>query len=252
MWRSLVAERQVDATLLQAQTAERQSRTTLRSFLNERYELGSSRLGSDDPAVRVDGIDMLERLAREHPSEYHVQVIKRLNWFVYNSSNSHRPREEVRAAMAVIGSRNEEDVGLESNESFELDLSGSNLHGLNLGHLNLSGSSLVSADLSSASLQNVDLSNARLQRANLKDAWLFQANLSGAQFSIGEGEYPAEGVTQAQLDTAHAYKDNPPKLDGVLDAESGEQLEPPTIEPGLLEKLREVVNTLQQRQSRTA
>ena len=140
MWRSLVAQRQADATLrqasaafLQAQTAEHESKTTLRSFLNERYEQGCSRLGSDDPAIRVDGIDMLERLAREHPKEYHVQVVKRLSLFVRSSVNSHRLREEVRAAMAAIGSRSEEDVSLESNESFELDLSGSNLQGLSLG-----------------------------------------------------------------------------------------------------------------------
>ena len=89
MWRSLVAQRQADATLhqasaafLQAKKAERQSTTTLRSFLNERYEQGSSKLRSDDPTVRMEGINMLERLAREHPSEYHVQVIKRLSLFV--------------------------------------------------------------------------------------------------------------------------------------------------------------------------
>ena len=112
MWRSLVAQRQADATLrqasavfFQAKTAERQSTTALRSFLNERYEQGSSKLGSDDPTVRMEGIDMLERLAREHPSEYHVQVIKRLSLFVRTSVSSLRLREEVAAAMAAIGSR---------------------------------------------------------------------------------------------------------------------------------------------------
>ena len=86
MWRSLVAERQANAalqqakaTFLQAGTAERQSNTTLRSFLTERYEQGARKLGSDDPTVRLDGIDALERLAREHPPEYHVQVMKRLS-----------------------------------------------------------------------------------------------------------------------------------------------------------------------------
>ncbi len=258
VWRSLVAQRQADATLrqasaalLQSQTTERESRTTLLSFLNERYEQGSSRLGSNDPAVRLDGIDVLERLAREHPSEYHVQVIKRLSLFVRNSADANRLREEVHAAMEVIGSRNEEDIALETDESFELNLGGSDLQGLGLARLNLSGSNLTRANFSGAVLYGVDFSNASFRRANLKDARLFDANLSGAQFSIGEGEHSARGVTQAQLNEAIAHKDTPPYLDGVLDAESGEQLKPPFKEPGWLEKLREELEALKQRQSRT-
>ncbi len=248
MWRSLVAQRQADAALdqasaalLQAKTAERQSTTTLLSFLNERYEQGTSRLGSDDPTVRLDGIDVLERLAREHPSEYHVQVMKRLSLFVRTVDRFIGLQEEVRAAVTAIGSRSEEDIGLENKETFELNLSGSDLHNVHLAHLNLSGSILMSVNLSGADLQNVDLSNARLQRAKFKDAWLFEANLSGAQFSVGEGAYPAEGLTQAQLDSAHSYQDNLPKLAGVLDANSGEQLKPPTIEPNFWERIAELI-----------
>ena len=244
MWRSLVAERQAGATLsqasaafLQAKTAERQSTTALRNFLNERYEQGSSKLGSDDPTVRMEGIDMLERLTREHPLEYHVQVVKRLSLFVRAAVNLPRLREEVQAAMAAIGSRSKEGVGFEINESFELNLSGSNLQDVRLARLNLSGANLIKANLSGADLRNVNLSNARLQSAILKDAWLSEANLSDTQFSLGEGDYPAEGVTQTQLNVASSHRDNPPKLDGVFDAETGEQLNPPTTEPGFWDRM---------------
>ena len=207
---------QADTAKLQDDTAERQSTTALWSLLNERYEQGASRLGSDDLIVRMEGMDMLERLARDHPQEYHVQVMKRLSLFVRTSHIPQRLPGEVRAAMAAIGSRSKEDIGFEDNETFELNLSGSDLHSVHLAHLNLSGSILMSVNLSGADLMTADLSNARLQRANLTDAWLFEANLSGAQFSVGEGDYPAEGLTQAQLDTAHSYQDNLPKLAGVL------------------------------------
>ena len=245
-WRSTVAERQADATfrqasaaLLQAETAERESITTLRSFLNERYEQGCSRLGSDDLAVRLDGIDMLERLAREHPPEYHVQVVKRLSLFVRTWDVRRRARAEIQAAMAVIGSRSEEDVRLEISESFELDLSGSNLQSLHLDHLNLSRSNLMKANLSEASLWKVDLSNANLLDAILNDAWLAQANLSGTLFSFGDGDYPAQGLTQSQIDAACSHRDNPPKLEGVLDAQSEEPLNPPTSEPGSWDRILE-------------
>ena len=253
VWRSLVAQRQADAAqrqaetaLLQAKTAERQSMTALQSFLNERYEQGSSKLASDNLAVRMDGIDMLERLAREHPSEYHVQVIKRLSLFVRTAVGPQRLSQEIGAAMTAIGSRSEDDVRLESNESFELNLSSSELQNVRLGRLNLSGASLINADLSGAYLGNVDLSNARLQRADLKDALLYEANLSGAQLSLSDGDYPAKGLTQSQIDAARAYKDNPPHLNGVLDAESGEQLDPPTTEPDFWEKMTELLEASKQ------
>ena len=216
MWRSLVAERQAnaalqqtEATFLQAETAERQSTTALRSFLNERYEQGARKLGSDDPTVRLDGIVALERLAREHPPEFHVAVMKRLSLFVGPSDSSRRLRAEVAAAMAAIGSRSGDDINLENNETFELNLVGADLQDQQLSRLNLSGANLMLVNLSGAQLLNVDLSNAHLQGAKLKDAWLFQANLSGTEFSIGEDGHPAEGLTQAQLDMACAYRDNP-------------------------------------------
>ena len=251
MWRSLVAERQAQAAFSQARTAERQSITTLQSFLNDRYDQGTRKLESDDPSVRLDGIDALKRLSKEHPDRYHVPVMSRLCSFMKIPSNLSRLRAEVEATMTTIGSRSKDDISLESKENFELDLSGVKLQKASLNRLDFSDSNLMFADLSEASLWKADLSNARLQGTNLKDAWLSEANLSGAQFCLGEGDYPAAGLTQKQLDSACSYMNNPPRLDGVLDADTAEPLNPPTTEPGWLEELRELVNASQQDQSRT-
>ena len=57
---------------------------------------------------------------------------------------------------------------------------------------------------------------------------LEDADLTGTSFSrdrgIGGRQNPAKGLTQAQLDEARSDPDNPPDLEGVLDAETGEQL----------------------------
>ena len=93
-----------------------------------------------------------------------------------------------------------------------------------LSYTDLAGARLREADLSGARLQGANLSGARLQGANLFEAYLGEANLSGAELSDDEfPEFTARGLTQAQLDEAVA-PDNPPKLKGVLDAETGEQL----------------------------
>ena len=59
--------------------------------------------------------------------------------------------------------------------------------------------------------------------ANLSKADISGANLSGVEFSNG-GPQTAKGLTQAQLDEAQADPNDPPKLTGVLDAETGKPL----------------------------
>ena len=71
IWRSIVAERQ-------AATAQRQSETAQRGLLNERYQKGSEMLGSHVLSVRLGGIYALTRLAREHPGDYHTQIMSLL------------------------------------------------------------------------------------------------------------------------------------------------------------------------------
>ena len=97
---------------------------------------------------------------------------------------------------------------------------------------------VISADLSSsqfdhtnfrgASLQGVDLSNSKLTgcnlaEANLSHAILNGANLSGAKFSEN-GNLPATGLTQTQIENAWAEPNNSPILNGVTDAKTGQPL----------------------------
>ena len=108
-----------------------------------------------------------------------------------------------------------------------------NLSGANLQQGDLRRSTLDGADLSSTGLIEADLTEASLRRANLSHAYLrgadfsgadlTDANLSGAHLSF-EGQFPAKGLKQSQLDRARSAPDNPPKLEGVIDSETGEPL----------------------------
>ena len=83
VWRSRVAGRQ-------AATAER-------GLLNDRFQKGAEMLGSDVLAVRIGGIYGLRHLAREHPQQYHVQVMRLFCSFVRNTSPSVNLNEDGRA-----------------------------------------------------------------------------------------------------------------------------------------------------------
>ena len=73
-----------------------------------------------------------------------------------------------------------------------------------------------------------NLTGAKLFGANLENANLRGANLAGAEFSpkvYEEDIVPAYGLTQEQLDSAIADPpDQPPSLDGLLDAKTGKPL----------------------------
>ena len=279
IWRSRVAQ-------LQAETAQRE-------LSNRLYQQGTEMLGSEDLSVRLDGIYTLERLAKDEPEQYHIQVMSRFCVFARHPSkdseaevksdkeDERQLREDVQTVMTAICVCHATQLDLEHSAQFLLNLRGAilsrvvlqeaNLSNARLGNADLSGARLSSADLSESWLVDANLSGALLGGANLSsaialDANLFDAsliqgnlsgallngsNLSGARFlganlsgaslsgavlsgadfsnllisgSDGEDEMLATRVTQAQLDEARADPNNPPKLDGVLDAETGEQL----------------------------
>ena len=113
LWRSIIAERQ--------------SRTSHQTFLNESYQRGAEMFGSDVISVRLGGIYALERVASEHPYLYHVQITKLFSTFARHptvdrapeitrsrrrgvprkrrepQSTSPQLREDVQAIMSAIG-----------------------------------------------------------------------------------------------------------------------------------------------------
>ena len=172
-------------------------------------------------------------------------------------------REDVQAILNAISVRTRKHIGIEGKARFQLNLSGSDLRGANLTGANLnsapweypneisksellafdrytdlSGVQLCSAKLVLAELQKASLTGAclcdawlgrtDLSEANLTDARLHGALswgpiLSGTRFSIN-GNVPAKGVGQSDLDSCVAEPGKPPDLSGVLDAETGKPL----------------------------
>ena len=273
LWRALLAQRQ-------AEIADR-------TLLDERYERGITALGSENLAVRLGGIYALQKFAQEHPSLYHIQVMKSFCAFVRHpiqdgsslvTEYAHlepirRLREDIQAIVTIIGNRSDECVRIEQREAYVLDLSraflqhlwlergnlasaklgradltnayllGTDLSKCELDYAQVSGATLAFGDLSGARLYYSNLSSAKLAQANLSDAVLVQVNLAGAGMNsvnlsgaslLGtdltaadlslSGQGPVTGLTQFQLDCARAEKNNPPRLERVRDADTGDLL----------------------------
>ena len=239
VWRSQVATRQAD--------------TAQQGLLNERYQQGAEMLGSEVLSVRLGGIYALERLAQEHTEEYHIQIMNLLCAFVRHPTKDesltvkqpprYSLREDVREVVTTIGRRREAGLAIEKRESYRLDLRGADLSGLILFRSNLAKADLREANLVPTVFNEVDLSGSVFlgavlsrprpqceppsvesnHKATRPRASFYRANVSGALFSRS-GQFPVEGMVQEHMDYACADPNNPPKLHGVLDTVTSEQL----------------------------
>lgn len=196
-WRSMVADRQ--------------AKTAQQGLLNERYQKGAEMLGSDVLSVRLAGIYALQRLATEHPEQYHLQVMRLFCAFVRLPTKDQtlesgqtpiRPgsllglRQDVESVMDAIGSRDSTGIALERKADYRLDLRGadlreaqilnSDLSGALFHHSNLSGTYVANTDLTGAFFRGADLSQAQFYDVSFTGAHLASANLSGAMLQGAE------------------------------------------------------------------
>ena len=220
-----------------SRVAERQANTAQQRLLHERYERGMEMLGSDVLSVRLGGIYALGRLAKEHPEEYHIQMMELLCAFVRRPPNdaiAPEPpedgqefvlREDVQAAMKVIGTRTDKHRRLWGKVEYHINLHRADLRGGDLRGLNLSS---ASADMiGSMSLHQV-FSNANLRTdmsgTKLDGTQLFMTEISGVDFSRN-GKYPATGLKSSEILGATWDDAHPPTLEGLVDAITGQPLE---------------------------
>lgn len=224
-WRAWVAERQANASQAQVETAlaqvdaaHRQAETAQQALLNERYQRGAEMLGHDVLAVRLGGIYALQNLAEEYPETHHIQVMRLLCAFVRNPtpaldplegddarpSDFDRLREDVQAAMNVIGYRGSSGISIENQNGYHLDLSGAALTFLRLER----------ADLRFANLEGAYLDNVHLPYCKLTDAILIQASLTMANLrfaylndsDLTKARLQGANMARAELDRANCYE----------------------------------------------
>ena len=194
--------------------------------------------------------------SRREEIERAVEVVSSCNTAAM-TEHPDAPLELNLAGLAVyeaqLNHMNLSGANLSGAQLISVDLSGANLSGANISSSNLFYANLNATNLTSTDLTRTVLSLADLQNAQLADADLSYAELDGAAMlgvqinnSIFTGavlsragvatpdsemageaidEVTATGLTQATIDQMRVVDDNPPRLTGVLDAETGEPLE---------------------------
>ena len=197
IWRSRVAERQADS-------AQEQAENSRRGLLGERFQRSSEMLGSDEVWVCAAGIAGLNRLAQDHPTDYHIQVMELLCTFIQHSSRQDDGATNgpgnlgqsgggaistnipVHAALKAIGSRDHERIEIEEQSGYTLDLNYADLRNQNFAFLNFSKIHLQYADLSGCRLPHADFSDADLLEANLSNSSVGAANFQRAKLHFAK------------------------------------------------------------------
>lgn len=253
LWRSIVAGRQAK-TANQALLNERYQRgAEMLGDENLSVRIGGiyalQQLAGDFPELyHVNVMRVFCAFVREPTKAHRSETVPESS---VKQDGERRPmRADVEAVMQAISYRSSRGISLEQSEKpgvlyfrdadlRHLEVVCANLSRARLTLVKLSDAELPYADLSGARLRQAKLVRANLTRSNLSGALLWGAdmkgtvlrdvNLSGADFRSRTARSfgctgPAHGLTQAQLDEATATSENQPKLDGVVDAETGKPL----------------------------
>ena len=202
-WRSYSADKQATVAQKQIDLATNQLLTGQQDSLDGRYQRIADMLGSDTVSTRVGGIYSLKHLMVTHTEQYHLAGIELLCAFIRSPPSHKSPdadngslREDVQAAMSVIGSRTQKAIKWENPPSFTIDLEGVNLAGLKLHGANLSW----------AKLHSVSLANADLRKVNLSDAMLYNADFTSA--SISDVDFSHAMLQRALCDRVSFFQCN--------------------------------------------
>lgn len=199
MWRTIVAARQADIAR--------------HALQNERHQRAVEMFAHSVLVVRLGGIYALQHLANEHPTHYHIQVMRLFCAFlqypptlqttevvqenigapVCGSKDGSAPkiRRDVEDVVRAIGTRDKERIAIETRAKLDLVIYGADLRSLQLYDIqsftyDLTSSELIDsrphrrANLSRMHFRYVDFSGANLSFVDMAGATFWDPNLTNA------------------------------------------------------------------------
>ncbi|MDX5593448.1 pentapeptide repeat-containing protein [Pseudovibrio sp. SPO723] len=141
--------------------------------------------------VRIGAIYALERIAQDSLRD-HIQIMEILTAYIRENAPAGKlearsiletwpkPRTDIQAAIDVIGRRTDEQVKIEWEKKYRLDLRETNLSGVNFTGGKFEGALLDGSDLQDCRFDNAKLKAVRMSRCLLNFADFYKADLTGA------------------------------------------------------------------------
>jgi uncharacterized protein YjbI with pentapeptide repeats len=173
----------------------RQIRAGQEAQVSERYARCVEQLASERVEVRVGGIEGLERIAYDSPSEF-VPIVRMLSAFVVERSRAwRRPIGgdaiellplDLQVALSVLQRFRDHHLARRFQQSIALtgaDFHNADMSGIDLERFDLSHATFDGADLSNAWLIATDISKSTFRETDLSEALVIGASAWSANFS---------------------------------------------------------------------
>lgn len=184
--------------------------------VTERFSKAVEMLGDERLEVRLGGIYLLERVAKDSPSDHWI-VMEVLTSYIrdktaFRSQRMTNMPTDIQAALTVISRRNvQNDLPGGRLDLSKTDLSRAELTQADLSNANLQAANLAEANLSAANLSGANLIKMNAHQANLSAIRLNKADCSSANFSqanLFEGELEAANLLKVNFSEANLTKAN--------------------------------------------
>lgn len=156
-----------------------------RELLYKQYNNALEMLNHPNVSARLGAIYELQRIHHEDPQRFHIQTMKVLSSFLrfpYQDDRidtrseddpcEWRLREDVQAAMEMIGGRTREHTKIEEKAEYYLDLRNCYLVNLELRDANLTRLILRDGKVWGADLINCDFSGSDLELSEFTSPWV--------------------------------------------------------------------------------
>jgi hypothetical protein len=157
--------------------------------VTDRYTKAVDQLASEKVAVRIGGLNALERISRDSPADQHAVtdvliafVRERLDGAEALTAQTAGLPADVQAALGVVARRTG-GSGVSTINLSGMNLRGADLSGMDLSHARLDGACLDDADLHDSVLDGANAAGAQLRKAKLGGASLLRCNLEGADLT---------------------------------------------------------------------
>lgn len=199
--------------------------------VTERFSKAVELLGDERLEVRLGGIYLLERVAKDSPSDHWI-VMEVLTSYIRDKATlrgqrpTHMPTD-IQAALTVISRRtvqydlpggqlNLSKTDLSRSELAQAQLENANLQATNLSEANLRGAHLNGANFTQANAHRTDLSAAHLRKtdcrnANFSQAKLFESDLEAA--NLLKSNFSEANLTKANLSATTLVEANLQRAD---------------------------------------
>ena len=184
--------------------------------VTERFSKAVELLGDERLEVRLGGIYLLERVAKDSPSDHWI-VMEVLTSYIRDKATlrgqrtTHMPTD-IQAALTVISRRNVQNDLLGGQlDLSKTDLSRSELAEAHLDNANLQAANLSEANLRSAHLNGANFTHVNAHRIDLSTAQLSKADCSGTNFSqakLFDADLDAANLLNSNFSEAHLTKAN--------------------------------------------